>query len=150
MEVKKLVLGYPLFSLLLNQTLYGSRFRESRSCWSVFDNFVRTNIVLQSVIVVTNGWIKTQFSFFSLVSGRLWLSLFRWRWGQTGLWPTLSDPICQVHVWSLFVPQVYQWHHLHAAEYGKWVSGAAHLEIIMQRFTHGCRPEREFVYFLIW
>lgn len=42
---------------------------------------------------MTNGWIKTVFLLFSCVSGRLWLSLFRGRWGQTGLWPTLSDPI---------------------------------------------------------
>ncbi len=99
---------------------------------------------------MTNGWIKTQFSFFSLVSradcgchysdedeGRLVCDQL------------CQTPLCQVHVWSLFVPQIYQWHHLHA-ENGKWFSGAAHFEIIMQRFTHGCRPEQEFVYFLIW
>lgn len=48
---------------------------------------------LWSITVVTSGWKRHSIPSFLLCYSRLWLSLFRWRWGQTGLWPTLSDPI---------------------------------------------------------
>lgn len=81
-----------LFSVcfLINTCLI-SVFVKSSSCSGVFDNFVKINIVCHC----SDQWVNedTIFLLFSCVLGRLWLSLFRWRWGQTGLWPTLSDPI---------------------------------------------------------
>jgi len=99
---------------------------------------------------VTNGWIKTQFSFFSLAFPADCGCHYSYEdEGRLVCDQLCQTPLCQTNVWSLFLPQIYQWHHLHA-EYGKWVSGVAHFEISMQRFMHGCRPEQEFVYFLIW